>query len=81
MRTTMDGGGRVVIPKDVRARMGWGPGQEFEIAEIDGQIVLEPPTVPMRSELRGKTYVAVTDEQMPILTSEAVRDVLEQIRR
>ena len=81
MRTTMDGGGRVVIPKDLRNRLGWGPGQEFEIREIDGQIVLEPPTVPMRSELRGNTLVAVTDVSMPVLTSEAVREVLEQIRR
>ena len=81
MRTTMDGGGRIVIPKDVRARLGWGPGQEFEILEIDGRIVLEPQTVPMRAELRGATTVAVTDEPMPILTSEAVRDVLEWIRR
>lgn len=81
MRTTMDGGGRVVIPKDVRARFGWGPGQEFEISVLDGQIVLEPPTVPMRAELRGKTLVAVADEPMPDLTSDMVRDVLEQIRR
>jgi AbrB family looped-hinge helix DNA binding protein len=77
----MDGGGRVVIPKDVRSRMGWGPGQEFDIVEIDGQVVLEPPSVPMRAELRGNTMVAVADAPMPVLTSEAVREVLEQIRR
>jgi AbrB family looped-hinge helix DNA binding protein len=81
MRTTMDGGGRVVIPKDVRTRLGWGPGQEFEIFEVDGQLVLEPPTVPMRAELRGATTVAVTDEPMPPLSSATVRDALEQIRR
>ena len=81
MRTTMDGGGRVVIPKDVRARFGWGPGQDFEITEVDGQLVLEPPTVPMRAERHGNTLIAVTDEPMPALTSDMVRDVLDQIRR
>ncbi len=81
MRTTMDGGGRVVIPKDVRGRLGWGPGQEFEITEIDGRIVLEPPAVPMRAERQGKTLIAVTDESMPTLTSDMVREVLDQIRR
>jgi AbrB family looped-hinge helix DNA binding protein len=81
MRTTMDGGGRVVIPKEVRARLGWGPGQEFEVTETDGQIMLEPPVVPMRAEAKGRTLVAVTDEAMPTLTSDMVREVLEQIRR
>ena len=81
MRTTMDGGGRIVIPKDVRARLGWGPGQEFEVVEIDGQIVLEPPTVPMTTERRGTTLVAATAAPMPTLTADAVRDVLEQTRR
>jgi len=81
MRTTMDGGGRVVIPKDVRTRLGWGPGQEFEVFEVDGQLVLEPPNVPMRAERRGATTVAVTDDPMPPLSAQAVRDVLEQSRR
>jgi AbrB family looped-hinge helix DNA binding protein len=81
MRTTMDGGGRVVIPKDVRSRLGWGPGQEFEIFEVDGQLVLQPPTVPMRAVLHGATTIAVTDGPMPPLSARAVRDVLEQTRR
>jgi AbrB family looped-hinge helix DNA binding protein len=81
MRTTMDGGGRVVIPKEFRARLGWRAGQEFEIVEVDGQIILQPPTVPMRAERRGATLVAVTEEPMPVLTADAVRDVVEQTRR
>jgi AbrB family looped-hinge helix DNA binding protein len=77
----MDGGGRVVIPKELRARLGLGPGQELEIAEVDGQILLERPSVPMRAERRGSTLVAVTDEPMPVLSSAGVREVLEQSRR
>lgn len=80
MRTTMDSGGRVVIPKDLRTRLGWAAGQEFEITEVDGQILLEP-LVPFRSERRGRTLVAVTDRPMPVLTTDVVRDVLEQTRR
>lgn len=81
MRTSMDGGGRVVIPKEVRTRLGWQAGQEFDIQVIDGQVVLEPPTVPMRAERRGRTVVAVTDADMPVLTTDMVRDVVEQSRR
>ena len=70
-----------MIPKDLRARFGWRPGQEFEITVVDGQVVLEPPVVPMRAEMRGNTLVATTNEPMPVLTSDMVRDVLDQTRR
>jgi AbrB family looped-hinge helix DNA binding protein len=77
----MDDAGRVVIPKDLRARLGWRAGQEFGDVEVGGQIVLQPPTVPMRAERRGATLVAVTEEAMPVLTADAVRDVVERTRR
>jgi AbrB family looped-hinge helix DNA binding protein len=77
----MDGGGRVVIPKDVRSRLGWGPGQEFEISEVDGRVVLETPGRTMHLERRGETVVAAAEGPMPVLTTETVRDVLEHTRR
>ncbi len=42
MITTLDRSGRVVIPKDIRARLGWRPGMEIVINEKGNEIVLKP---------------------------------------
>ena len=42
---------QVVIPKDVRERMGLRPGQKIQVLEYDGRIELVP-IGPIR-ELRG----------------------------
>ncbi|WP_297091259.1 AbrB/MazE/SpoVT family DNA-binding domain-containing protein [Thermococcus sp.] len=38
--TKVDTKGRVVIPKDIRKRMGIKPGEEFLITEIDGDTIV-----------------------------------------
>lgn len=81
MRTTMDGAGRVVIPKELRERAGFQPGVALEIVERDGRIEIEPPSAPMRLARRDGVLVAVTEESLPPLTDEMVRDTLERVRR
>jgi AbrB family looped-hinge helix DNA binding protein len=46
---------QVVIPKEVRARMGVRPGQEFQVIAKRGVITLVPdkPIAAMRGFLRG----------------------------
>jgi AbrB family looped-hinge helix DNA binding protein len=39
---TMDTGGRVLIPREVRDRLGLGPGDVLELSQGDEQIILEP---------------------------------------
>lgn len=81
MRTTIDRAGRVVIPKAVRDDAGLEPGTELEIEFRDGRIEIEPATVAMRVVGRGVDAVIEAQGEMPVLTAEDVRSVLERSRR
>lgn len=81
MRTTIDRAGRVVIPKAVRDDAGLEPGTELEIEFRDGRIEIEPATVTMRVVGRGVDAVIEAQGEMPVLTAEDVRSVLERSRR
>lgn len=79
METTIDGAGRVVVPKAIRTALGLSAGTTLRISEQDGCIVMEPVPAPMRLVRRGKGLVATAD--LPPLTAEEVRAVLESGRR
>jgi AbrB family looped-hinge helix DNA binding protein len=81
MRTAIDAAGRVVIPKELRDRLGLQRGREVDIRECDGHIEIEPAATPMSLVRRGTGPVAVPDEKLPPLTDEMVRDTLERVRR
>jgi AbrB family looped-hinge helix DNA binding protein len=81
MRTTIDGAGRIVVPKSLRDALGLMPGQDLDVEVRDGRLEIEVPPTPMRLERRGDVMVAVPDEPLPELTAEEVRATLEQIRR
>jgi AbrB family looped-hinge helix DNA binding protein len=81
MIATIDAAGRIVVPKRLRDELGFGPGQRLELSAVDGRLEIEHPTTPMRLEKRKGRLVAVADREMPELTSELVRETLEQIRR
>ncbi len=42
MKTTLDRFGRIVVPKDIRDRLGLRPGAEIEIDEKGNEVVLKP---------------------------------------
>ncbi len=42
MKTTIDRFGRLVVPKDIRDRLGLKPGAEVEIDEQGSEIILKP---------------------------------------
>jgi AbrB family looped-hinge helix DNA binding protein len=81
MVTTIDAAGRIVVPKRLREELGFMPGQRLELSAVDGRLEVEHPTTPMRLVKRKGRLVAVADRPMPELTSELVRETLEQIRR
>jgi AbrB family looped-hinge helix DNA binding protein len=81
MKSTIDAAGRIVVPKALRQALGLKPGQPLEIRSVDGRLEIE--IAPTRVHLKkiGKGVVAVPDPELPLLTSEQVRDTLERIRR
>ncbi len=81
MRTTIDGAGRLVVPKALRDELGFEPGQELELVAVDGTLEVTTPATEMWLERRGDDVVMVTAEPMPTLTTEQVRETLERIRR
>lgn len=81
MKTTIDAGGRVVIPKALRDRLGLCGGQTVEVWEREGRIEIEPAATPMSLKRRAKGLVAVPKEALPALTDEMVRATLERVRR
>jgi AbrB family looped-hinge helix DNA binding protein len=81
MRTTIDGAGRIVIPKRLRDEAGLRPGSELEIELRDGRIEIEPAYTPARLVVRDGHPVIETDVEMPPLSAEEVRDILESLRR
>jgi AbrB family looped-hinge helix DNA binding protein len=81
MRATIDRAGRVVIPKDLRERLGLSGGRLLEIRERDGRIEIEAATEPMALERRRGGLVAVPARALPPLTDEIVRATIERTRR
>jgi AbrB family looped-hinge helix DNA binding protein len=81
MRTTIDGAGRLVVPKRLRDRLALVGGAEVEVTERDGVIEVRPAPVEVRLEESEGGPVAHAAADLPALTDHDVRDVLEQLRR
>ncbi len=81
MKTTMDRAGRLVVPKILRAAVGLENGGEVELTLREGHIEIEPPEVLMRLVEREGAFVIEGDEELPPLTTEEVRDIIERVRR
>jgi AbrB family looped-hinge helix DNA binding protein len=81
MRTTIDSGGRVVIPKSIRDEAGLDAGVEVEVAFRDGRVEIAPAPVAMRVTERADGLAIESDREMPALTTDDVRSTLERVRR
>jgi AbrB family looped-hinge helix DNA binding protein len=81
MRTTIDGAGRLVVPKTIREAAGIRAGAELEIRVADGRIEIEPAPLEVKLVKRGSLTVAVPRKRVPPLTGEVVRRTLDRVRR
>jgi AbrB family looped-hinge helix DNA binding protein len=80
MKTTIDSGGRVVIPKRVRDVAGLQPGVEVTVEYSDGKIQIEPITRPVKMVRKGSFFVLRAPRGTPPLTIEKVNEILERVR-
>jgi AbrB family looped-hinge helix DNA binding protein len=71
MKTTLDRFGRVVVPKDIRDRLGLKPGAEIEINEQKNEVVLKlvEHGTPLKLE-----------EGVLVFTGTATGDLMEAVR-
>ena len=82
MKTTIDGAGRIVIPKALRDEAGFTAGTEVEVLFRDGRVEIEPALLPARVvERNGEVVIDPGVDDLPSLTDEDVRDVLDHVRR
>lgn len=81
MRSTIDGAGRVVVPKALRDRLHLSGGGAVDIVERDGVIEIAPVAleVEVRSTPEGAVGHATAD--VPVLTDDDVRATVESLRR
>ncbi len=70
-----------MVPKDVRERLGLRPGSRIVLTEVEGHLEVAPATTPVRLVDRDGAVVAAAEADLPVLTAEQVRDVLDAARR
>lgn len=83
MRVTIDGAGRLVVPKTARDELGLRAGSELDLRVVDRRLELEVPALPMSltAHAHGVSASVEPGQDMPVLTAEAVRATLERARR
>ena len=81
MRTTIDGAGRVVVPKSIRERLQLGGGTEVDIEERDGVVEIRAAAADIEIVATPEGPVAASRGPGPVLTDEVVRQTLERLRR
>jgi AbrB family looped-hinge helix DNA binding protein len=80
MNVKIDGAGRIVVPKDVRERLGLSAGTELDLAVFDDRIELSVEHPRARVELRDGLPVIVAPDGAPAMTDDDVRALLEEGR-
>lgn len=81
---TVDSKGRIVLPQELRERLDIGPGEEVDVHEENGRVVVEPERSPEEIIDRMEELVAGIPDREPTpyegLDPQA-RDHVDTIRR
>lgn len=78
METTIDSAGRIVVPKQLRERLGLEAGATVDISLYGDGLHIAPAGRTARLEERDGYLVAVSDTPV---TDDDVFDLIESIRR
>ncbi|MFI5009987.1 MAG: antitoxin [Solirubrobacterales bacterium] len=81
MRVTIDGVGRLVIPKTLREELGVRGPTDLELTATDGRLEVTVADVPARVEERDGFPVIVTDRPMEPMSAAEARAAVERVRR
>ena len=81
MKSTIDASGRLVVPKAIRANLGFKPGQELDLEVRDGRLEIAIPVTEMNLEGEGESLTAVPAKKLPPLSAGDVRETLDHVRR
>lgn len=73
---TVDTKGRIVIPQELRERLGITPGTDVEVRTEDGKVVVEPEDDPEEIIDRLEQLVTETAPERSDMTSHEEADTL-----
>jgi AbrB family looped-hinge helix DNA binding protein len=78
--TTIDGAGRVVVPKRLRERAGFHPGLRLILRLHDGRLEMEPAPREVQIRKNGHIHVADPVEEEAQLTPSVVERTRQALR-
>jgi AbrB family looped-hinge helix DNA binding protein len=69
--------GQVTVPAEIRNRLGWLPGDEFEMVEVDGEVRLRPKP---STETRGQRFVRSISGRGTANMDKSTDELMEMLR-
>ena len=80
MRIRIDAEGGLTIPRELLDEAGLDPGTDVDVWPTFGRLQVERGGLPIRFEERDDCLIAVRDGPMPILSTNAGQQVIEEMR-
>ncbi|MFT3873707.1 MAG: AbrB/MazE/SpoVT family DNA-binding domain-containing protein [Nocardioides sp.] len=81
MITTIDGAGRIVVPKAIRDEMKLTAGRLVDVAYVDGRIEIELAPARVDADLSEPLPRLRAAEPLPPLSDDEIRATVEATRR
>ena len=80
MQATIDGRGRLVLPKAVRDAAHLHPGTRVQFQVRGDRVEIEPVPMEVRFERSGPLIVAVAQTQSAVVTTAEIEHILAETR-